>query len=166
MSDKRFKLPRKIVTTAGTPAFFRSAYEFASDTYNLLQNLVNAVIDLENGVTGGGGGEDVDLTNVETLLTTIAARLAPPTAGWFAGQNTDIDTTSEDLGSQALSKGLYVKNISTAGQIVYLSQTTATSTNSWQLLPGEVSPFIEATNVSQIKVIASANNAAASWSGQ
>lgn len=98
-------------------------------------------------------------------LSTIASALA--NSGTFVfGQNTDIDAASEDLGSQAVAKGVWVKNISTAGQILYLSQTTATATNGWQLFPGETTPFpIECRNVSEIKAICSAANGSACWYG-
>jgi hypothetical protein len=69
--------------------------------------------------------------------------------------------------SQVLVKGMAIKNISTAGQLLYLKHSaTPTSTNSLALLPGEWSNDIECTNANQVYMRASASGGAACYSGR
>jgi hypothetical protein len=80
------------------------------------------------------------------------------------GQQSSTNSSAA-FSSQALQKGFYVKNISTGGQVVYLSHTTATTANGYQLFPGETSPLLETTNMNNVNHIASASGGNLAWYG-
>ena len=123
--------------------------------------------DLGTTLAGYLDGLEGYTDGLETKLDTIATNQGVPSGGFKTGQNTDIDTgAAEQFGSQALTRGLYVKNISTSGQYLYLGPTSGVaSTDGWVLAPGETSPFIEATNATAVYMLPSANNAAACYIG-
>ncbi len=108
--------------------------------------------------TAGNG----TLSTISTAIANVLLALNPSSC--VTGQNPDIDTTSEDLGSQACTIGAWVKNMSTGTQVVYVSPNgvAATTTNGYQLAIGE-ERFFACRNISELKVIASANNAQACW---
>jgi hypothetical protein len=90
-----------------------------------------------------------------------------PSGGPKLNQNSDIDTGADrTFSSQALTRGMVIKNISASGQLLYISHAaTPTSTNSFVLAPGEFSPFLECTNANVPLMRPSADNAAACYAG-
>ena len=118
------------------------------------------------GMTSSASAVAVVLASDDTVKTNIATHLPP--ASPKLGQVTSIGTSSDvQFTTQALVKGMQIKNISTGGQALYVSQAaTPTSTNSMVLLPGEWSNDIECTNVTAVFMRASATGAAACYSGR
>jgi hypothetical protein len=106
---------------------------------------------------------DTLATHLSSIITALAVPSAGPKAGYVGSIGTGADVS---FASEALTAGLYIKNASTTGQILYYSHAAApSSTTAYSLLPGEVSPFIRASNANAIKMRASAASGAAAFSG-
>jgi hypothetical protein len=108
------------------------------------------------------------LDTVETKLQSVIDSLGIPSGGPKMGQVTAIATGADsNFGSQALTRGMVIKNISSAGEKLYLSHAaTPTSTNSYVLYPGETTPFIECSNANLIYMRSSTGSTgAASYAG-
>lgn len=100
------------------------------------------------------------VTALDTIATNTTGIGGTPVCKVF--QNTDIDAADEALGASEACVRVVIKNISTANQrvyVIYASQGTATTTNGYELAPGEEHEFPGVTNVTDLHVIASAVNA-------
>jgi hypothetical protein len=125
---------------------------------------IEALITSTNGYVDGLEGY---LDTVETKLQSIIDALGVPSGGSYTGYVGSIGTGADvSFSTQALSEGFYIKNVSTAGQVIYYGVSAAPSaTTAPPLQPGEVSPFIRASNVTAMKMRASAASGAATYQG-
>lgn len=147
---------------AATGSEKRPVVGLAAATVQKFTDMVTHLAALVATITANRVAVNVDSTTTGKLDSVIAA--LDPGLG-HTGQNTDIDQVSESLGSQSCSLGVWVKNISTASQNVYINYTAdgaATTTNGWELQPGE-QDFFPAGNVSELQGIASAVDAKVCW---
>lgn len=110
------------------------------------------------------------LGHVDGLETHLASLVTASGKGatFRSDQNNNIDTgANRTFTSQILTYGMWIKNISTSGQIIYYNDTgvAVSASNSTELLPGEWSEFIPCTDASQVAMLPSANDAKACYHG-
>ena len=91
------------------------------------------------------------LDTVETKLQSVIDNTGAPSGGVKVGYVGSIATGADSqFGSQALSQGMLVKNISTGGEVLYIdAAATPTATGAFHLYPGE-SVFFAVTNANQV----------------
>lgn len=135
---------------------FTDGIETKLDTINTSLGTINTSL----------GTIDGRVDTVEAKLQSVIDALAVPSGGPKGGNNSDVDTSYEALSgtSVALTRGVYIQNTSTGGQVATLSMDSGT-TDSIQLNPGQISPFIEVTNANVPYAKMSANNGSLAWIG-
>jgi len=110
---------------------------------------------------------------LEGYIDTVEAKLqslidnTATTSTWDHGSNLDVDTSAEQLPSQAATKGVTVKAAATNTAAVYVGKSDVTAgntdaTDGFPLEPGE-SITLPLTNANLIYVIAASNNQKIFW---
>jgi hypothetical protein len=103
----------------------------------------------------------VTVAGTVTVAGSVVASM--PTPAFKMGRNLDVDLIYENLGSQALTQGCWLKNVSTGVQQITIADVS--DTDGWTLLPGESSNWIPCTDISQIRVKSDIVNAIVAWHG-
>jgi hypothetical protein len=136
-----------------------------SATTDALLTSIKALITTLNSVVSTAALQTTGNTKLDTLHTDLNTYLPPATSK--IAQVGSIGTAADvQFSTQALVKGMWVRNSSTAGQLLYISMSaTPTATNGWILAPGEITPFLDCINATAVFMRASAASGAASYFG-
>lgn len=134
------------------------------DGLETLGTALNGYVDQLEGYVDGIEGY---LDTVETKLQSVIDNTAQVVATYDHGSNLDVDTTAEQLPSQAASFGVTVKAGSANTGIVYVGKSDVTAgttdaTDGFPLDAGE-SITLPLNNANLIYVIGSANNQKVYW---
>jgi hypothetical protein len=140
----------KLAVSDATLEALVSASKLAVADSAVASALATLHTDIATTLVGYVDGLEGFVDNIETLITSTNTKLDTLIADVVAGGNGAVSTTYQEqktaigtgsnvsFTTQALTRGMWIQNVSAAGQIIYVAITgTPSNTNGIWLYPGE-----------------------------